>query len=61
MIKVAKSLVMIISNHFRIIVLNSMKIVMVNFIGFVDFIKILTWKIEVKDLPNFNNFQNYSN
>ena len=61
MIKAVKSLVMIISNHFRIIVLNSMKIVIINFIRFVDFTKILTWKIEVMDLPNFDNLQNYSN
>lgn len=52
---------MIIFNHFRIIVLNFMKIVMMNFIGFVDFKKILSWKIKVMDLPNFNNFENYSN
>jgi hypothetical protein len=62
MIKAAESLVKIISNHFRIIiVLNSIKIIIVNFIGFVDFTKILTWKIEVMDLPNFNDFENYSN
>lgn len=49
---------MIIFNHLRIIILNSIKTIKVNFI---DFTKILTWKIEAMDLPNFNNFENYSN
>ena len=54
---------MIISNHFRTIVLNSIKIIVVDFIGFDDITKILTTKIVVASLlnsKNLINFENYS-
>ena len=41
MVRVAASFIMIISNHFRIIILNSIKIIVVDFIGFADITKIL--------------------
>ncbi len=60
MVIAATQIIMIIFNHFKIIAPNSIKIIITNFISFVDFTKILIQKIEVMDLSNFNNFKNYS-
>ena len=60
MVIAATQMIMIIFNHFKIIAPNSIKIIITNFISFVDFTKILIQKIEVMDLSNFNNFENYS-
>jgi len=50
---------MIFFNHFRII-LNSVRMIVVDFTGFVEITKILTRKTKVMDLLNSKNFENYS-